>query len=112
MVEINTKYERCNVCKREYTTIHAEVMPGIKIYVCDTCLEAAKNNFIWICMNCGRSYIRPKKLVLERITDYELKRAFLECEDLQIIQGIDMCIECDPEGIFNYMEIQKIAMEC
>lgn len=112
MIDINNKPEQCTICKQEYTSIHTEVMPGIKIYVCDNCLEAAKDNFIWICMSCGKSYLRPKKLVLERINDFELKMAYLQCEDMQIIQGIDMCIECDPEGVLNYMEIQKTAMEC
>jgi len=31
---------------------------------------------------------------------------------MQIIQGIDICVECDPEGIFAYMEVQKTAMVC
>jgi hypothetical protein len=87
-------------------------MPGVKIYVCNTCLEAAKHNFIWLCMSCGQVYFRPKKLVIERLKDFELKRAYMICEDMQIIQGIDMCIQCDPEGIMNYMESQKITMEC
>jgi hypothetical protein len=87
-------------------------MPGINVYVCEKCLEAAKDNFIWICMSCGKVYLRPKKLVLARLRDEELKRAYMICEDMQIIQGIDMCISCDPEGVFNYMESQKMAMEC
>jgi hypothetical protein len=85
-------------------------MPGVKIYVCENCLDTAKYNFIWICMNCGKVYIRPKELVIKRIKDFELKRAYLLCANMQIIQGIDMCIECDPEGIINYMN--KMEMEC
>lgn len=111
-MDIDNRQEKCIICKHEYTSIHTEVMPGIKVYVCNTCLEAAKDNFIWICMTCGRSYLRPKKLVLERLNDFELKQAYLQCEDMQIIQGIDMCIACDPEGVLNYMEVQKTAMEC
>jgi hypothetical protein len=87
-------------------------MPGVKIFVCENCLEAAKYNFIWICMNCGKVYVRPKALVLSRINDPELKRAYLLCEDMQIIQGLDMCIECDPQGIVNYMKIVKHEGEC
>jgi len=105
---VNSKPEKCNVCKHEYTSTHVEAMPGIKVYVCSTCLEAAKYNFIWICMSCGSVYIRNKKLVIERITDNELKRAYLLCQDMQIIQGIDMCISCDPEGILFYMDNRKI----
>jgi hypothetical protein len=85
-------------------------MPGVKVYVCDNCLEAAKYNFIWICMSCGAVYIRNKKLVIERITDNELKRAYLLTRDMQIIQGIDMCIKCDPEGVFHYMNNRKIPV--
>jgi hypothetical protein len=59
-------------------------------------------------MSCGSVYIRNKKLVIERITDNELKRAYLLCQDMQIIQGIDMCIECDPEGILFYMDNKKV----
>ncbi|RJQ20587.1 MAG: hypothetical protein C4560_04650 [Nitrospiraceae bacterium] len=111
-MEINNKHEKCTICKKEYTSTYAEAMPGIKIYVCESCLEAAKNNFIWICMSCGQVYIRPKKLVISRLRDSELLKAYLLCEDMQIIQGIDVCIECDPEGILRYMDTQKMAMEC
>lgn len=109
MIEIEAKHEQCTICKHEYTSINTEVTPGVKIYVCDNCLEAAKHNFIWICMGCGKVYMRPKKQVIERMQDMELKRAYMVCEDMQLIQGIDMCIECDPEGIMNYMDAQKTA---
>jgi hypothetical protein len=64
--------------------------------------ETAKN-FIWICMQCGSVYIRPKSLVLKRLTDPGLRRAYLQCEDLQIIQGISQCIECDAEGVAEFV---------
>ena len=112
MVEINNKQEKCTICKKEFTSIHTEIAPGVNIYVCNDCLEAAKHNFIWICTGCGNVYMRSKKLVIERLNNFELKQAYMQCEDMQIIQGIDMCISCDPEGIFNYMEVQKTAIEC
>ncbi len=112
MVDINNKQELCTICKKEYTSIHTEAAPGEKIHVCDNCLETAKHNFIWICTSCGEVYLRPKKLVLERLNNFELKQAYAQCEDMQIIQGIDICVACDPEGILNYMEVQKTAMEC
>lgn len=111
MLETN-KLENCDICKDEYASIHVEAMSGLKIYVCDNCLEAARYNFIWICMNCGKVYTRPKALVIKSTNNYELKRAYILCEDMQIIQGIDMCIECDPEGIFNYMNTKKMKVEC
>lgn len=104
--------EQCSICKNEYTSIHVEAMPGIKIFVCENCLEAAKYNFIWICMNCGKVYLRPKKLVMSKISDIELKRAYLLCEDMQIIQGMDMCIDCDPEGLMDFMENAQVIAEC
>ena len=109
MLDIESKHEQCTICKHEYTSIYTEVTAGIKIYVCNTCLEAAKHNFIWVCMSCGKVYLRPKKLVIERTQDVELKRAYMLCEDMQIVQGIDICIECDPEGIMEYMESQNMA---
>ncbi len=112
MVEINNKIQECNICKNEYTSTYAEAMPGVKIYVCEKCLESAKHNFIWICMSCGEVYIRPKSLILQRLDNFELKKAYLTCQDMQIIQGIDMCIKCDPEGILNYMDKVKVAAEC
>ena len=110
MLELETKHEQCTICKHEYTSTHTEVTPGVKIYVCDPCLEAAKYNFIWVCMSCGKVYLRPKKLVIERVKDLELKRAYLLCQDMQIIQGIDMCILCDPEGIVNFMDAHRATM--
>ena len=112
MLDINKTIDTCSICREEFTSIYVEARPGYKIYVCDNCLEAAKFNFIWICMNCGKVYIRPKSLVIKRISSYELKRAYVLCEDLQIIQGIDMCIACDPAGMLSYMKPEDMGMEC
>jgi hypothetical protein len=112
MVELNNSLKQCSICKVEYTSIHTEITPGMIIYVCSECLETAKHNFIWLCISCGKSYFRPKKLVIDRIDDFELKRAYMLCEDKQIVQGIDMCIECDSEGIVKYMNSTRTEMEC
>jgi hypothetical protein len=63
-------------------------------------------------MTCGKTYIRPKFLVINRIKDHELKRAYMLCEDMQMIQGIDVCITCDPDRIIDYMEIEHAGVEC
>jgi hypothetical protein len=97
----------CHVCREGTTTIHAEIAPGQQIFVCEKCLETAKQNFIWICVHCGSVYIRPKSLVIKRLRDPGLKRAYAQCEDLQIIQGIDRCIECGPEEIVEYVAAAK-----
>ncbi len=109
MEDYTNSNEMCIVCRREKTTIHAEVAPGQHVYVCEKCLETAKQNFIWICMSCGNVYIRPKSLVLERLTDPALKLAYLQYKDQQIIQGIDRCIECDSAGIVQYVAEAKYA---
>lgn len=110
MVDINNAYKKCTICKKEYTTIHTEVRPGETIYVCNSCLETAKNNFIFICLSCAEVYLRPKKQVIEHIADPEIKKAYMLCEDMQIIQGIDMCIQCDPAGIVDHVHGHKSAM--
>ncbi len=99
----------CSVCREEMTTIHAEAAPGVEIFVCEKCLESAKQNFIWICMKCGNVFIRPKSLVLKRLSDPALKRAYMQCEDMQIIQGIEQCVECGPEEILEYVAAAKCA---
>jgi hypothetical protein len=103
---------KCNICKDVYTTNHVVIEPDTKVYVCAGCIEKAKNDFIWICLSCGKSYVRPKELVINRIKDHELKRAYMLCQDLQVIQGIDMCMACDPERIVEYMELQYSGTEC
>jgi hypothetical protein len=110
MLDTNAGRRKCTICKDEYTSVHKEVKPGVRIYVCSNCLEAAKHNFIWLCLGCGQVYLRPKKLVLERLEDEDLKIAYSLCEDMQIIQGIEVCVACDPEGIEEYMDIHKAAM--
>jgi hypothetical protein len=102
--------ELCSVCKDAITTIHADVGRGRVISVCEKCLESAKENFIWICMQCGGVYIRPKSLVLKRLRDPELKRAYAACEGLQIVQGIDVCVECEPTAIVEYVAAVKCGM--
>jgi hypothetical protein len=101
----------CHVCREEMTTINAEISPGTYVFVCEKCLETAKQNFIWICMSCGNVYIRPKALVLNRLEDPELKQAYFQCEDMQIIQGIDRCIECDAHGVTEFVCTAKGAKD-
>ncbi len=60
-------------------------------------------------MGCGGVSIRPKKLVLQRLNDPALTQAYMQCKHEQIIQGIDRCIECDPEGIVAYVSASKSA---
>ncbi len=100
----------CSICHEQMTTIHAEVGGGgAVVHVCEACLESAKENFIWICMGCGNVYIRPKSLILARLKDPDLLRAYNACADLQLIQGIDRCVECDPEGIVEQVLLAKNA---
>jgi len=100
----------CNICKREYTSFHFEARPGLKVYVCKDCLDSAKSNFIWICLNCGNSYLRPKNAVMNRMHDYGIKEAAFLYEN-QIIQGIEACIGCSPELILEYSgRLRECAM--
>lgn len=89
----------CSLCREEMTSVHAEVGAGRVIHACAKCLDSAEENFIWICMSCANVFIRPKSLILARLKDPELLRAYRACADLRIIQGIERCVECDPGGI-------------
>ncbi len=55
MLEITRTEDKsglCTVCRDRHTSNSVEAAPGRIVYICDDCLEAAKYNFIWICMNC------------------------------------------------------------
>jgi hypothetical protein len=103
MFETNGKIELCNICKKEFTSIHIEALPGFKLYVCKDCVEDSKHNFIWICLKCGKTYIRPKELINQRINGYRPKNLSIFTDEVQIIQGLEMCIKCNPEGILLYV---------
>jgi hypothetical protein len=105
-------YGKCHVCKDKYTLQHAEIAEGSVVYVCSECIEKAQDNFIWLCMTCGKAYIKPKQLVIRRIKDLELKKAYMLCEDMLIIQGIDICISCSPERLLDFAEMHEEVMEC
>jgi hypothetical protein len=61
---------KCNICKEVYTKTSIEIDEGEAIFVCGNCIETAKDNFIWICICCGKTYIRPKVACSpERILD-------------------------------------------
>ncbi len=109
MFDLFNKIDQCIVCRHEYTSTHVEASPGISIHVCEACIEAAKYNFIWICLNCGRVYMRPKALMMTRADNPGLKKAYALCEHRQIILGIDICIECDPQGILTFMKADSIV---
>lgn len=54
-------------------------------------------------------YIRPKSLVLSQLKDPELRRSYEQCKDMQMIQGRDRCIECDAEGIKEFVAGEHAA---
>jgi len=109
---MNDSLVKCNICKDVYTATSVEIEPEVAVFVCDDCIDKAKDNFIWLCITCGKSYIKPKHLVINKVKDHELKKAYMLCQDLQIIQGIDTCIACNPERIIEYMELQYAEIEC
>lgn len=90
----------CTICKDEYTSSFIEVMPGHKIHVCQNCVEAARFNFIWICLNCGCAHLRPKAMIMNRRNGYGIKEAIM-LNEMKIIQGIYFCIKCNPAGILE-----------
>ncbi|UCH45202.1 MAG: hypothetical protein JSV11_00395 [Nitrospiraceae bacterium] len=94
---------QCNICKKEYTSMHVEARPGVPVYVCSVCMEKAKDNFIFICLNCGRSFSRPKASIVTRLQNTNFERASMQFIGVQLIQGIDICITCDPQGIVKYV---------
>ena len=103
---------QCSICKDTYTFNHVEVDPGTVVYVCAECVEKAKDHFIWICLTCEKTYVQPKQLVITRIKDLELKKAYMLFEEMVFIQGIDMCMTCSPELILDYAEMHEEVMEC
>ncbi len=112
MLEVYGKMGHCSICKEEYTLTHVETSPGLKIYACENCLEAARYNFIWICLNCGKVYIKPKMFLLKSNLEDELKTAHTQCIDTVLIQGVNMCLGCDPDDIMYFVEPEKMGMEC
>ena len=91
----------CGLCGEGYTSIHVEVIGGIEIYTCEGCLEkAARSNFIWLCLQCRRVYLKPKKLVIEQAGDMELRAFYVRCMNERVIQGIDRCASCESEDSY------------
>ena len=109
---MNDSIGKCSICKEVYTATFVEITPDAGVYICADCAEKAVDNFIWLCITCGKVYINPKELVITKVKDPELKKAYMLCRDAQIIQGIDMCIACHPERIVEYMEMQYSEIEC
>lgn len=91
----------CGLCGGGYTSIHVEVIGGIEVYTCESCLEkAARSNFIWLCLQCRRVFLKPKKLVIEQAGDMELRAYDLRYMNEQVIQGVDRCASCECEDSF------------
>lgn len=105
------RISECTICKYDYTSSCLEVMPGIKIYVCERCLESARDNFVWICLNCGQSYLRPKKTIMERRNGYDIREARILART-RIIQGLSMCIQCKPHSIMAYVKKEAQRSKC
>jgi hypothetical protein len=94
---------QCHICRKEYTSMHIEARPGVPVYVCSFCMENAKDNFIFICLNCGYSFSRPKATIVNRLQNTNFEKASMLFIGVQLIQGIDICMTCDPQGIVDYV---------
>jgi len=101
MVKGYVEVKQCNICHKEYTSAHVEAAPGVIIYVCQTCLDKTKDNFIWLCMNCGMVHIRDKRMTVARATDPNIRWAYEKVLDMKIIQGLNNCINCSDVGAWN-----------
>lgn len=44
---IDKKKKRCSICSHKFTSTHIEALPGVSIYVCESCLDASNYYFIW-----------------------------------------------------------------
>jgi hypothetical protein len=104
--------ELCIVCRDAMTDLQVDNDQGMRISVCRQCLDASRENFIWICSHCRSVYIRPKSLVFRRLEDPGLMQAYLECQDADVIQGVDICIACDPQGVHQAVAASERANEC
>jgi hypothetical protein len=109
---MNDSVGKCNICNNVYSETNVEIEPEVAVFVCADCIDQARDNFIWLCITCGKAYIKPKDLVINKVKDHELKKAYMLCQDLQIIPGIATCIACHPERIIDYMELQYAEIEC
>ena len=94
---------QCHICRKEYTSMHVEARPGVPVYVCSFCMENAKDNFIFVCLNCGYSFSRPKETIVNRLQNTNFEKASMQFVGVQLIQGIDICMTCDPQGIVDYV---------
>ena len=104
MLTYDKKLDHCSICKHEYTSKSIVTEKGEKIFVCDNCQEATKYNFIWICANCGKVYIRPKTGILRRLKNPEDVKKY---GNMMVIQKIEICTECNHDTVFNYNNFRK-----
>lgn len=107
-MEKENKNSICNICKVKATDIHIEICEtdtGIPcnedVYVCENCLEKAKKNFLFYCVQCGASYERDKQVVIDRAPSPEEREAYMAVANVQMVMGIKGCIQCAKEEIVN-----------
>jgi hypothetical protein len=107
--------KKCSICGKNETnkscTI-SNVDNGISyneiIYICDGCLDIAKENFIFICINCRNNYKRNKKDMVKRLLergdeyDFALAKGLQVLDKEQVVLGISACIQCDRETVIDY----------
>ncbi|GBE04278.1 hypothetical protein BMS3Abin09_01211 [bacterium BMS3Abin09] len=98
MESIEHHLEPCTICNDVYTPMHTEIRPGVHIYICEDCVEAARYNFIWLCLHCGRAYFHLKNITIN--------------DETPVIQAIDMCEKCDANGTERYMKLEITNIEC
>jgi hypothetical protein len=109
-VIVHRELRSCQICGNHETAMHVDLGHGNLIYVCGPCLQKARNNFIWICLHCGKTYERPKEEVLKRLEAYGVDNACLMCSGEHLIFGIEECIECDPQGILDHVYADEMEV--
>lgn len=106
MTRLDYRISQCQVCRLEYTSTRLKAEFGLTIHICPVCLEKARDHFIWLCLNCGRPYLRLKNMVMNRMHGYGLKEAQFLYET-PLIQGIDFCVACSPDSVVDYVYKNK-----
>lgn len=99
---------KCSICKQNETEINCEINltdEGLPykhtIYVCEPCLERAKDNLIFVCINCLSTFERNKENTIIKLSksnnpeDKEILYGLMQMRFEQVITGVSSCPKCD-----------------
>ena len=89
--------QECCICKTNETSNTVKTPQGT-VAVCHECLDQTKDDFVFVCLECGNVHRRNKAEAMKRWEnagpDNPIVQGLKKLRDEQVVIGVGGCVDC------------------